>query len=169
MDKPKGFENDFDYDEYRAYINSKAWDDLRNKRLKMDQFECQLCGNRNNVQVHHLVYPIHKNYGTEPLSDLITLCADCHKSIDKLRKGQEVNPLRFYRHPHRLEVWVRVNNKAETAELKIDYGTAGKPIILCIYTKEEKEVAEYFGSISYSDIYELRERYGENNVMLKVR
>lgn len=167
MNKPKGLDDMLDYDEYRAYIQSETWNELRNKRLMIDGFQCALCGNRTNIQVHHLVYPIHKNFGTEPVSDLITLCAECHMSIDKLRKGQEIRKSKVYSNTVKMVAWVRVKNKQEATELKLKYS---KPcnyatIDLHIFAKDDKAIT--YCKIDYLRLRELREEYG-NNVAINV-
>ncbi len=72
------------YDIYLKYIESDAWAKLRNQALARDNYHCSICKNPNNLEVHHLKYP--ETLGTEPLSDLMTLCRDCHKRIEKYKK-----------------------------------------------------------------------------------
>lgn len=84
----KKWEND--YDKYLSYLESDKWTELRNKRLEMDGYRCSVCKNPNNLQVHHLKYPA--ILGTESLSDLMTLCQNCHKKIDDIRKSAIYSP-----------------------------------------------------------------------------
>ncbi len=58
---------------------SKAWKNLREKRLQKDGYQCQKCGSAINVQVHHIRYP--DAWGHETIDDLVTLCDSCHKEI----------------------------------------------------------------------------------------
>lgn len=61
------------------------WSELSDKRKRMDNFTCKLCGwyagpkERNKLHVHHKV-PLSKG-GRNVLSNLITLCQDCHSKI----------------------------------------------------------------------------------------
>ena len=72
-------------DEYRDYLRSDRWRDLRSKRLAIDEYRCQRCGSPYGLQVHHLAYPL--DLGTEdPYTDLITLCGPCHELIENQKK-----------------------------------------------------------------------------------
>lgn len=64
---------------YNKYIHSSAWRRKRERVLKRDHYKCRKCGKRNcRLEVHHLTY---KNFGDEPLNDLITVCSRCHHKI----------------------------------------------------------------------------------------
>jgi 5-methylcytosine-specific restriction endonuclease McrA len=67
--------------EYVKYINSPEWKALRKKVILRDKRKCQHCGVQTRLQVHHLTY---ERLGHEMLSDLITLCRDCHRIEHKL-------------------------------------------------------------------------------------
>lgn len=75
-------------EEYYEYLKSRQWQEKRTKRLLLDNFACQKCGEKKtNLQVHHITY---ENVGNEDIySDLITLCKSCHEEIEKNKK-QEV-------------------------------------------------------------------------------
>ena len=76
------------------YYRSAAWQRKRKQRLDHDQHTCQGCGITRQqlaelgwpaLQVHHrnagppdYRYP---SFGNEPLSDLLTLCSECHDGI----------------------------------------------------------------------------------------
>jgi hypothetical protein len=76
------------------YYRSAAWQRKRQQRLQHDQHTCQGCGITRQqlaelgwpaLQVHHrnagppdYRYP---SFGHEPLSDLLTLCSECHDGI----------------------------------------------------------------------------------------
>lgn len=61
---------------YKSYLKSPRWKAKRKRVLARDGFKCVRCGNKYNLQVHHLTY---KRIFKERLSDLITLCQSCHK------------------------------------------------------------------------------------------
>lgn len=67
-------------EEYKYYLQSNDWDLIRNFRLSEDNHTCQRCGIKYGLQVHHLTY---ERVGSEYIEDLITLCGDCHKWIEK--------------------------------------------------------------------------------------
>ena len=56
------------------------WDELRERVYKRDEYRCQNCG-ISNVKLHcHHIVPLNKG-GTNNLSNLITLCEDCHAKV----------------------------------------------------------------------------------------
>lgn len=76
--KPRKPAKKKEYPNYQAYLNSDAWKEIRNKRVKMDGYKCQVCGSSSNLEVHHLTYE-HKYH--ENMDDLITLCDKCHRKV----------------------------------------------------------------------------------------
>ena len=65
------------------YLQTDVWREIRMKRLRLDNYQCQNCGTAKNVEVHHLRYP--DVWGTENiLYDLITLCDECHETAHVL-------------------------------------------------------------------------------------
>lgn len=61
---------------YLEYLRTSAWQRKRKQRLALDSYKCQKCGEKKRLQVHHLTY---KRRGYEKMSDLVTLCENCHK------------------------------------------------------------------------------------------
>lgn len=66
---------------YKQYLQTDEWKETRMKALRRADFKCQLCGGGGLLNVHHNNY---KNRGNEQTADLITLCADCHKTYHKI-------------------------------------------------------------------------------------
>ncbi len=63
----------------KIYLASAKWNTLRKQVLKRDQYTCQGCGiNGVPLEVHHITYI---NYESEQLSDLVSVCRDCHQAI----------------------------------------------------------------------------------------
>ena len=60
--------------EYLDYLKSPQWKEKRKKVLARDKWTCQRCGGRGS-DVHHITY---ERFGRERLSDLETLCRECH-------------------------------------------------------------------------------------------
>jgi 5-methylcytosine-specific restriction endonuclease McrA len=52
---------------------------LRLKILERDNWRCQFCGARSNLQVHHIIYRGHG--GPDSENNLITACVTCHEQI----------------------------------------------------------------------------------------
>jgi len=64
--------------EYNAYMNSNEWRKKRQERLTLDGYQCQMCGSKDHLEVHHVSY---ERLGKETMDDLITLCFTCHNKI----------------------------------------------------------------------------------------
>lgn len=78
--------------EYDRYMRSDAWSRKRAERLELDDNKCVMCGRNNGLrkdgktpilQVHHIHY---SNLGVEPMEDLVSLCAGCHRKIHRYYK-----------------------------------------------------------------------------------
>lgn len=65
-------------DFYIKYINSDEWNRKRKQRKIIDNFTCQECNSTLKLTVHHKSYA---NLGNEEMSDLITLCWECHQDL----------------------------------------------------------------------------------------
>jgi len=66
-----------DKNEKERYLNSAKWKNKRQQVLNRDNYACQSCGSIA-TEVHHLHY---RNFGNEPLDELISLCRECHEKI----------------------------------------------------------------------------------------
>lgn len=63
---------------YQDYMQTAAWREKRSERLEMDGYCCALCGDKNDLEVHHLTYD---RLGNESMEDLITVCHSCHEML----------------------------------------------------------------------------------------
>jgi 5-methylcytosine-specific restriction endonuclease McrA len=61
---------------YRDYLQTADWKIRREGALKRAGFSCQICSGKGELHVHHRTYVRRDN---EAESDLIVLCAACHK------------------------------------------------------------------------------------------
>lgn len=61
---------------YRNYLTTDGWRARRIVALEFAHYRCQLCNSDKNLEVHHRCYD---KLGREPLSDLVVLCAQCHR------------------------------------------------------------------------------------------
>jgi 5-methylcytosine-specific restriction endonuclease McrA len=52
---------------------------LRMKIMERDNWRCQFCGTRSDLQVHHIIY--RSQGGADMEDNLITACAACHEAI----------------------------------------------------------------------------------------
>ena len=99
MDRPEDIklsipENAFTYDNYLAYLESKKWAELRNWRLKLDDYKCAICGNPHSLEVHHLLYPT--VLGTESINHIVTLCKNCHQIVEKRKSASIYRKYNWY-------------------------------------------------------------------------
>ncbi len=70
------------------------WDDLRRKVYIRDKYTCQNCS-ASKVVVHaHHVVPLSAG-GTNRISNLITLCADCHSKIHPHMRTRNSSQVEF--------------------------------------------------------------------------
>lgn len=66
-------------EEYLNALRDPRWQRLRLEVMQRDGFTCRMCGNAAaTLNVHHLRYAPGDPWDT-PLSDLVTLCEECHE------------------------------------------------------------------------------------------
>lgn len=81
-------------EEYEEYLQTARWIELRSMRLNIDNFTCQRCGARRDLQVHHINYE--RVGGHEDVDrDLITLCRKCHKEVE-YNKNEAIYAFRLF-------------------------------------------------------------------------
>jgi hypothetical protein len=68
---------------YIDYLNSETWRKRRYAALEAVEFRCQLCGETDSLEVHHLTY---ERLGNEDPSDLFVICKGHHWIEDTKRK-----------------------------------------------------------------------------------
>ncbi len=64
--------------EYAAYMASPAWRRRRARVLRRAGRQCQACGTRPAVDVHHLTYA---HLGAERPWELLAVCPACHRRL----------------------------------------------------------------------------------------
>lgn len=83
---------------YEDFINSKEWGIIRGKLFNIRGKKCEMCGNEDDIQVHHVSY---KRFGgNELMSDLCVLCKPCHMEIHGIsgkRKAKNRKNQPYYR------------------------------------------------------------------------
>ena len=69
------------YENYRVYLKSDVWRELRQQRFRLDGHRCTRCGYiGTDKQVHHTHYEGIKDMDFS-LDQLETVCTYCHKRI----------------------------------------------------------------------------------------
>ena len=61
--------------DYLEYLKSDHWKKLRHNMIDYTKNHCVICGNTENLEVHHNTY---QRIGCEMFSDLAVLCKECH-------------------------------------------------------------------------------------------
>ena len=72
---------------YADYLRSDTWQEKRERVLNRDNRRCRICGSRDALRAHHLIYRSGVPLGEEPDDDLITLCERCHHDVHALEKS----------------------------------------------------------------------------------
>jgi 5-methylcytosine-specific restriction endonuclease McrA len=72
-------------------MNLREWNALRASVLSRDDAQCQKCGSKLRLEVHHVV-PRHLD-GDDELSNLITFCKKCHSKSHPRESGHAKYPI----------------------------------------------------------------------------
>jgi len=69
--------------DYRAYQKTKHWQRVRDAALRRSGGECEACGRKTRLQVHHKkLKGAYKRLFREREKDVAVLCSRCHKRMD---------------------------------------------------------------------------------------
>ena len=71
---------------YKDYLKTEHWKAISKQAKENADNRCQLCNSGGELHTHHRTYD---RVGKEKISDLICLCANCHKKFHD--EAQEVN------------------------------------------------------------------------------
>jgi 5-methylcytosine-specific restriction endonuclease McrA len=65
---------------YQEYLRSRRWlsSPARLREIILAGRRCRVCNQRHGLEVHHRTYA---RVGRERVSDLTTLCRDCHELV----------------------------------------------------------------------------------------
>lgn len=72
-------------DWYTKQLSHPKWKEKRQVILERDNHECQLCGLKKELQIHHGYYTKRTNLWEYPDDSLITLCSLCHEITDNYK------------------------------------------------------------------------------------
>jgi hypothetical protein len=68
---------------YLARITSDEWYELKRELIEERGDDCEECGRRLPLEMHHLTY---ERLGYEDPDDLKLLCKECHEDADEERR-----------------------------------------------------------------------------------
>ena len=80
-------------EEYRLYLQSDKWRQIRQQIIDRDGGQCRICGGWKNLQVHHITGK-YRFYEESHPETLMTLCDRCHEGITQ-----------YYNEVDRLKIW----------------------------------------------------------------
>lgn len=75
--------------DYKDYLQHPAWENVRVRRFGFDNGKCVICHKDLHgltYQAHHMTY---QRCGHENITDIVTLCMDCHDSFHRNWKQAE--------------------------------------------------------------------------------
>jgi 5-methylcytosine-specific restriction endonuclease McrA len=70
---------------YDGYVRGSKWRNMRDDMIRLRGEQCERCGYRYELQLHHRSY---ERLGRELISDLEVLCQPCHEKADEERALQ---------------------------------------------------------------------------------
>ena len=71
------------YGRYAHYLTSPHWQKLKKAFWKANKRACATCGHEKGLNIHHKTYV---RLGCERLTDLVALCAVCHRDTHEVHK-----------------------------------------------------------------------------------
>lgn len=80
---------------YVKSLVGQYWETVKRKIRLRDNFSCQICQHKINLETHHITYYLNgstiRGKELDNLEWLILLCGDCHGEVHK-RKEHPLNP-----------------------------------------------------------------------------
>jgi len=95
---------------------------FREKVLKRDNYTCQICGSKENLEAHHII-PRSRG-GANLVENGITLCRDCHKAVHegKIRITANVLSLEAPSVVQQGKLWLYRKLKGQFGKVEITFG-----------------------------------------------
>lgn len=75
------------FHDYREYLNSELWAEIRGRAFRQNGNRCLVCGRRAHL-MHHRHYRIEVLLGYD-LTALVPLCGDHHEAIEFTLNGRK--------------------------------------------------------------------------------
>ncbi len=71
------------HSEYVEYLKTERWKTFKFKRYMIDKCTCQMCRCNLTFATSHCHHITYERLTSERMSDIITLCKDCHNKLHK--------------------------------------------------------------------------------------
>ena len=126
--------------QYLDYLKSDTWKARRLAALERADFRCQLCGECDRLEVHHLTY---ERLGNEDPNDLIVICKSHHwmehnkginpEHVQTIKRTYCNHVKRWYKKAMRLHSRGYINRKSKDklAELESKFESHIKRCPIC--------------------------------------
>lgn len=142
---------------YAEMLKDPRWVQMSQEIKEWDRGVCQLCGNSEHLQVHHLCYDENRNAWDYPRRSLVTLCDKCHKKIHDDDK-------KFYSRLKGLLFKLGLNGVSKSTVLSIlEYALKES------YVYKEDSLFDNLWCIPYTPNYWVFDREHKNEIFAKER
>jgi hypothetical protein len=132
---------------YQTKLQDPRWQKNRLLVLERDDWSCTKCqDNSTTLHVHHIKYEPGKEPWDYPLSNFVTLCADCHREVELLKHENGIDQILLHK-----EGWT------DGTVTMLVYAESLKKILYKIYLKDQKEPIVFEHSIE--SFFEITEFY----------
>lgn len=74
------------YERYSDQLNRQEWRAFRQFILVVRKAECEICGNKTELQIHHLRYVENRKAWEYLPDDMMVLCRRCHKAVHNIKE-----------------------------------------------------------------------------------
>lgn len=134
---------------YQTKLQDPRWQKNRLLVLERDGWSCTKCeDDSTTLHVHHIKYESGKEPWDYPLSNFVTLCADCHREVELLKNDNEIDEILLHK-----DCW------ADGTTTMLIYAPSLQKILFKIYLKEEKGRISFEYSID--DFFDITEFYSK--------
>ena len=141
---------------------TKGYQNVRYYVFARDEYKCQVCGSKEHLRLHHIVYRGPKHNGSDMPDNLITVCEKCHSHENHSKGGilyewmQKKKKTKTYKEPAFMNILQsRIIKEFSNARIIYGYETEIKRIELGL----EKE--HYNDAIAITNINNIKENSDE--------
>lgn len=141
---------------------TKEYQNVRYYVFARDGYKCQICGSKEHLRLHHIVYRGPKHQGSNMPDNLITVCEKCHSHKNHQEGGilyewmQKKKKVKTYKEPTFMNILQsRIIKEYPDARITYGYETEIKRIELGL----EKE--HYNDAIAITNINNIKENPNE--------